>query len=254
MGHAVEIVDVDCANADACRYCGANRLGHERKREWVQQCLPHGLRYRNAVDAATGKVVGMIEYMPGEFAWRAVEASNYMVIHCVHVPSRWAGRGIGSSLIGQCVDDARKHGMTGVVALATSRGWCADSRIYLRNGFEVADRAAPAFELMVRKVRPGAPAGFGDWEGRLRELGPGVYLYNSKQCPFMRGGRNRARMEWLKSQYGLDAHVIEVQDHTQAQANPCVWGTSGVICNGEIVNYVRGGDGALRKALGRMGG
>jgi GNAT superfamily N-acetyltransferase len=249
----IEFLDVDCASADTCRYCAANPLGQERKRAWVKQCLPFGLRYRAAVESATGKAAGMIEYMPGEFAWRAVDAPAYMVIHCLFVPHQWAGGGLGSLLLDHCIEDARKEGMAGVAALTTSGTWCADSRIYLKNGFEVVDRAPPAFELVARRLRAGRAPSCGDWEGRLRRLSQGIYLYNSKQCPFMRGERNLARREWLKAEYGLDAQVIEVGDHEQAQANPCVWGTSGVVCGGQIVNHVRGGDAGFRKALKKLG-
>jgi len=247
-----EIIDTDHTNVDTCGLCGANPLGHERKREWIRQCLANGLRYKTVLERATGKTVGMIEYMPAEHAWRSVHAPNYMVIHCVQVPKRWTGQGLGSLLIQECINDAQEHGMDGVVALATKAGWCADNRIYLKNGFEVVDQAAPSFELLAKRLREAKPPHFGDWERRLQELGTGIYMYNSKQCPFMTGGEAIARKEWLHAKYGLEANVIEVTDHGMAQANPCVWGTAGIICHGEIVNYVPGGDAHLLKKLRRM--
>lgn len=45
MIDTVEIVDVNYGNVDTCGYCGANPLGHQRKREWIRQCLLHGLPY-----------------------------------------------------------------------------------------------------------------------------------------------------------------------------------------------------------------
>ena len=247
-----EIADTDLTNVDTVGLCGASPLGHARKREWLRQCLPEGLRYRIAVEAATGRAVGMIEYAPGEVAWRAVDAPGYMVIHCLQVPKASAGRGVGSLLVQECVEDARRNGMAGVVALATAKGWCADNRIYLKNGFQVVDRAAPSLELVATQLRPVEPASFGDWEERLRRLGPGVYMYVSKQCPFLSADRPLARREWIRREYGLSAQVIDVASHEMAQANPCVWGSSGVICNGQIVNYVSGGDAPLRDRLRRM--
>jgi len=93
---------------------------------------------------------------------------------------------------------------------------------------------------------------FGDWKRRVQALGTGVFMYTSKQCPFMRGDETYARKAWLKSKYGLDATVIEVNDCRAAQANPCVWGTAGIVCNGEIINYVPGGDAHLMKKLRRL--
>lgn len=249
----VEIVDVDYENVDTCGYCGANPLGHQRKREWIRQCLSNGLRYKTILERDTGKTVGMIEYMPGEYAWRSVHAENWMVIHCIQVWKRCTGQGLGSLLIRECIDDARKHGMDGVVALATKKGWCADSRIYLKNGFKVADRAAPSFELLAMGLRKAESPNFGDWERRLQDSGVGITMYYSKQCPFVRGEDESARKEWLGSAYGLEVNVVEITDHKTAQANPCVWGTAGIICNGRIANYVPGGNAHLLKELRRIG-
>lgn len=249
----VEIVDTDYANVDTCGLCGANPLGLQRKREWIRHCLPYGLRYRTLRERTTGSSVGMIEYMPGEFAWRAVDAQSYMVIHCLQVPKKLAGQGFGSLLIQACIDDARQHKMDGVVALTTGGGWCADNRVYLRNGFEVVDRAAPSLELVVKRLREDRSPSFGPWRRRLQELGAGIYMYVSKQCPFMRGERERGRQERLRSQYGLEATIVEIDDYKAAQANPCVWGTAGTVCNGEVINYVQGGDALIWKKLRRMG-
>ena len=233
-----EIVDTDYSNVDTCGLCGANPLGHERKRDWIRRCLPYGLRYRTLREPSSGTRVGMIEYMPGEFAWRAVDAKDYMVIHCLQVPRRYAGQGYGSLLVQACVDDARRHGMAGVPALATRAGWCADDGAYLRNSLEAVDRADPSLELVAKVLRQARPPSLGDWRRRLEALGAGIYMYVSRQCPFMRGERERRRQAVLRSRYGLEAHIVEVQDHTAAQANPCVWGTAGTVCNGVIVNYV----------------
>jgi len=252
MTKPFEVIDVDDRNVDACDYCGANSLGHARKREWIRQCLPLGLRYKTIVESATGKTAGMIEYMPAGSAWRAVQAKNHLVIHCVQVPKKYAGQGLGSLLIQECIRDAQRHHMDGVVALATQDGWCADKRIFLKNSFEVVDQAAPAFELLVLRLRQSTLPTFGDWKQRAQALGIGIFMYNSKQCPFMRGDKNYTRKTWLKSKYGLDATVIEVNDYWAAQANPCVWGTAGVVCNGEIINYVPGGDAHLVNKLKRL--
>ena len=194
----------------------------------------------------------MIEYMPAESAWRAVQAKNYFVIHCLQVPKKHAGQGLGSLLIQDCIRDAQSHGRDGVVALTTESGWCADRRIYLKNGFEVVDRSAPPFELLAYRLQGSELPSFGNWKQRAPALGSGIFLYNSKQCPFWRGERNQARQAWLRSKYDLDARIVEVDDSQIAQSNPCVWGTAGIVCNGEVINYVPGGDATLLKKLKRL--
>ena len=252
MPKLYEIIDVDDHNVDTCEYCGANPLGHVRKREWIRQCLSSRLRYKIAVESATRKTAGMIEYMPAESTWRAVQAKNHLVIHCIQVPKKHRGLGLGTLLIQECIRDAQEHHMDGVVALATQLGWCAEKRIFLKNGFKVVDRAAPAFELLAFRLRESASPTFGNWQQRAHALGTGIFMYSSKQCPFVRGDKAYARKTWLKAKYGLDVTVIEVNDCQAAQANPCVWGTAGIVCNGAIINYVPGGNAHLLKALKRL--
>jgi hypothetical protein len=204
------------------------------------------------VEPSSGKTLGMIEYMPAETAWRGVQAEGYFVIHCLQVPKRHTGQGLGTLLLQECIEEAQSLHKNGVVALTTQRGWCADKRIYLKNGFEVVDQADPGLELVALRINHKFSPGFGDWKGRARALGPGIFFYNSKQCPFWRGERNLARQRWLKMQYNLDAKIIEVDNFESAKTNPCVWGTSGIVCNGKIINYVTGGDAFLKNELKRL--
>ena len=232
--------------------CGANPEGHWRKREWYAQNLPLGLRSKLLRRTEDGEWAGSIEYMPGETAWRAVDAKNYMVIHCLAVPKKYQGRGYGSSLIEACLEDARKSGLDGAAVLATRQTWCAGRDVYLKNGFEVADQAPPGFELLAKRLGNAKLPTLGDWRGRLAASAPGLTFYYSKQCPFMRAEGGYWRKAWLESVYGLRSEVVEMDDYLAAQANPCVWGTYGVVCNGKVINYVPGGNAALVKGLKRL--
>lgn len=245
MNAEIEIVDEPFV-------CGANKEGHRRKREWLEQNYPLGLKCNVLRFKQTGEWIGMIEYMPGEFAWRAVDAKNYMVIHCIMVVKKHSGQGYGSLLIQECIQDAKKQAMDGVVVLATEKTWCADSRIYVKNGFEVVDSAPPAFKLHVNRFGDAEFPSLGNWKQRLEEHKAGVFMFYSKQCPFMRGDSLRARQEWLKSEYGIEAKVFEIADYKAAQANPCVWGTYGMVCNGVVINYVPGGNSLFMKSLKRL--
>lgn len=68
MTDKLQFINVSFENVHTCECCGASPLGQQRKREWIKQCLPYGLRYRVVMELTTGKMVGMIEYMPGEYA------------------------------------------------------------------------------------------------------------------------------------------------------------------------------------------
>ncbi len=245
MSKEIEFVDQDML-------CGANQEGHRRKQEWCEQNYPLGLKSKQLRFKETGEWIGAIEYMPGEYAWRAVDAKNYMVIHCIAVAKKHKGQGYGSLLIEECTQDARRQKMDGVVALATKKTWCADSRIYLKNGFGIVDSAPLSLELLVKQLGDAELPSFADWKQRLGKYQSGVFMFYSKQCPFMRVETGRARQAWLKSEYGIEAKIVELNDYQDAQANPCVWGTYGIICNGHVINYVPGGGSLLMKNLKKL--
>ena len=64
MSKEIEFVDQDML-------CGANQEGHRRKQEWCEQNYPLGLKSKQLRFEETGEWIGAIEYIPGEYAWRA---------------------------------------------------------------------------------------------------------------------------------------------------------------------------------------
>jgi len=107
-------MDVDAANFDTLPCCGIKsptHPGRQQKRAWLQANAKFGVRAKMLV-APDGQPSGYIEYLPGEFAWRGVEAAGFMLIHCVWVFSkRHQRKGWGSILGEGCLEDARKAGI-----------------------------------------------------------------------------------------------------------------------------------------------
>ena len=75
---------------------------------------------------------GLIEYIPGEYCWRPVDAKGYMFIHCIFSGFKrvYKGKGYGSLLIDECINDAKKQGMLGVAVVTREGGFMADERIF----------------------------------------------------------------------------------------------------------------------------
>ncbi len=46
---------------------------------------------------------GFIEYIPGEYAWRCVDAKGYMFIHCLWVVGKSKGKNFGELLLNECI-------------------------------------------------------------------------------------------------------------------------------------------------------
>ena len=76
--------------------------GHLKKLEWLQERFPEGLTIKHLFVEGEKRPIGFIEYVPGEYAWRAVDASGYMFIHCIWINSnKYKEKGHGSLLVNQ---------------------------------------------------------------------------------------------------------------------------------------------------------
>ena len=83
-------MDVDRAVFDTLPCCGIKNPTHPGRRQkqcWLEANAAFGLRAKMLL-APDGQPGGYIEYLPGEFAWRGVEATGFMFIHCVWIFSR----------------------------------------------------------------------------------------------------------------------------------------------------------------------
>ena len=130
----------------------------------------------------------MLEYIPGEYAHRPVEARGYMFIHCIWVGFRkeFKGKGHGSSLIDECIIDARSKGMLGVAVVTRDGPFKAKGDIFLKKDFHIVDRAAPDFQLLALKFDAGSesPRFKSDMDERLTDHGGGLVILRSPQCPY----------------------------------------------------------------------
>jgi len=94
----------------------------------------------------------MIEYIPGEYCWRPVEAGGYLFIHCIFVGFKreYKGKGYASLLVDDCVLDAKKDNKLGVAVITRKGSFMAVKELFIKNGFEAIDTAPPDFELLVK--------------------------------------------------------------------------------------------------------
>lgn len=113
-GKSVELVDVNADNvSETGFFCFMSRRkseGYRRKLEWLQARFAEGMKIKMLKLPERG----FIEYIPGEYAWRAVDAKGYMFIHCFWIVGKSKGKGLGKLLLDECIRDARNAGMPGV--------------------------------------------------------------------------------------------------------------------------------------------
>ena len=180
--------------------------------------------------------LGMIEYVPAERSWRAVEAPGYMVIHCVVLMKKpYKNLGYGKMLLDEAIKDARASDMTGVCSVTSRRTFMASKELFLKHGFEVVEEAPPCFELVSLKFDNDAPDPRfkGDWEKKLDDLGKGLTIIRSDQCAYT--VKNIGEIVATAKEYGVEPNVIDLISHNDAQGSPSPYGTFAMVLDGKLV-------------------
>jgi GNAT superfamily N-acetyltransferase len=236
----IEIIDTNADNIleyGVCGYKNIKRAGYPEKVEWLKDRFPEGMKIKTLYSAEDG-TQGMIEYIPGEYCWRPVEASGYMFIHCIFVGFKRAykGKGYGSLLVNECLKDAGKENMRGVAVVTRKGSFMAGKELFVKNGFEVVDKASPDFELLVKKLNKklAYPKFKGDWGKRLSQYGKGLTIIRADQCPY--SVKNvREISETVEKIYSIKPNIIELKNCQEAQNSPCPFGTFCIVYNGKVV-------------------
>ena len=235
----IEIIDTNADNICDYGFCGVKNIkqeGYKRKTDWLKQRFSEGMRFKVLYSAKEGSV-GIIEYTPGKYTWRAVDASGYMVIHCIMIlPRKYKEKGYGSLLVNECIQDAKKEKMYGVAVVTRKGPWMAKKDLFFKNGFELVDEAPPDFALLVRKFKKSAPSPKfrGDWRERLSQYSKGLTIIRSDQCPYL--------AKWVKDisetaqkKYGIKAKIVELKNCKEAQNAPSAYAVFSIAYNGKLL-------------------
>lgn len=178
----------------------------------------------------------MLEYIPGKYAHRPVDAEGYMFIHCIFVGfrSEFKGKGYASSLIDTCIEESKSLQMNGVAVVTRKGSFMADKDIFLKKGFISTDRVKPDFELLVLKFNNAVS------DPKFKTFSPdkygnGLTIIRSAQCPY--SVKNVDAMLMTANKLNIKANLIEIEDSESAQKTPCAFGTFCIIHNKEVISY-----------------
>lgn len=235
----LKIIDINLDNVQGFGLCGYKNIkqeGYKRKINWLKKRFKEGMKVK-ILDSAKNGAFGMIEYVPGEYAWRPVEAKGYMFIHCIFVVfKKLKGKGYGSTLVEKCMKDAKVEKMHGVAVVTRKGTWMAGRELFVKLGFELVDKAPPDFELLVKKFKKSAPSPRfkGDWEKRLAKFGKGLTIIRSDQCPYV-AKSVREILETAENFYSIKPEMVELKNCKEAQNVPWAFGVFGIIHNGKLV-------------------
>jgi hypothetical protein len=234
-----EVIDITSETLDATPRCGIkdrNHPGYLRKTTWLERNLEKGMRAKVLL-TPKGVQFGYIEYIPGEYAWRGIEANGYMVIHCLWTYFRqYQHRNLGASLIQGCIGDARRERMRGVAVVTRERPWLAGSPIFRKMGFASADIVSPDYELLVYRLRKSAatPRFKGNWERRLKKYGKGLTIIRANQCPHTIK-RSEEISAVASKTFGLKTRIIDLKTYRDAQRAPTPYAVFAIIYDGQLV-------------------
>lgn len=236
-----DIREMNTDNIFEYGFCGAKNIEHEgcrRKADWYKKRLPEGRRHKVLYSEDKG-TVGMIEYIPGEFCWRAIDATGYMVIHCLVILSKsFREKGYASRMIETCIEDARKNKMKGVAVVTRKGAWMVSKMLFEKEGFEVVDTASPDFELLAIKFAKDTPSPQfkKNMDSVLKRYNEGLTILWSDQCPYIAKSINEIK-ETIKQRYGIKARIIEMKDHHQAQNAPSPYAIFSLIYDGKLLAF-----------------
>jgi len=207
--------------------------GYLIKLKWLKERFSEGLKIKQLYLEGESKCIGFIEYVPGEFAWRAVDAKGYIFIHCIWItPNKNKGKGYASLLINECIKDAKKEGKYGVAVVTSEGSFMAGKEFFLKNGFESVASAKPSFELMVKALKKGPLPKFKDWEKQLGKY-KGLNIIYSNQCPWI--ARFINEIDEIVKEKKLILKITKLKNAKQAQNAPSIYASFSLVYNGKLL-------------------
>ncbi len=236
----ISVIDTTIENISKYGVCGYKNIkkeGFPEKFEWLKKRFPEGLKIKTLYSEKDG-TQGMIEYIPGKYCWRPVDAANYMFIHCVFVGFKkiYQKKGYASLLLRECEKDTKKQKLNGIAVVTRKGSFMAGKEVFIKNGYEIVDSAKPDFELLVKKLNKNAPSPkfVTTKNNELKKYAKGLTIIRASQCPY--SVKNvREIVETAKKDYGIEATIVNLKNHIEAQNSPCAFGTFCIIYDGNIV-------------------
>ena len=207
--------------------------GYARKMSWLERRFDEGLRIKMLELPDRG----FIEYIPGEYAWRTVDARGFFFIHCLWVVGKSKGKGFADALLDLCIDDARQSGAAGVAMVTSEKNWLVGRQLFEKKGFVRVAEAPPAFSLMVNAFGDHRPPAFIDTSPAVRrEFGRGLTVFRSDQCPYIESAVESAASAAASA--GIDCRVVLLESAAEVRRiSPSPYGTFGLVLDGELLGY-----------------
>jgi hypothetical protein len=203
---------------------------YNMKVEWFREQYRNGLQIKILYVKGEKRSVGFIEYVPGEFCWRAVNANDYLFIHCLWIyGKKYQNQGLGSFLIKEAERDS--DGMKGVAVVTSDSSFMADRKIFLKNGYKIAEELKKD-QLLVKQFIKGPLPAFNVNTETLKKYKDLTIIY-SRQCPWV--ARFMEEVKPFLEKVKLNPRVIEIKTPEEAQHAPSVYSVFNLIYKGNLL-------------------
>jgi GNAT superfamily N-acetyltransferase len=231
-------VTMEAVGPENLSHCGIGCItsrgheGHAPKVGWLRARFEEGLRFFLYRDQKS-RPLAFLEYVPGEYAWRPVDAKGWLFVHCLWVyPKGQSVGGLGTRLIEACVDHARAAKARGVAAMVSDGPWMVGKEVFLRNGFEQIDER-DRFQLVIRRLRRGAAPRFGTLDGKWARS-RGLHIVYAPQCPYL--PKSVSDVSAMACEEGMKVKVTVLKSADEAQHAPSYYGVYNLLWNGRVLS------------------
>jgi len=229
-----EITAENIASHSPTCFMSPTHEGSIMKDEWTRQRFKEGLKIKQLFLDGVKKPIGFIEYIPGEFAWRSVEANDFMFIHCIWItPNKYKSKGYASMLLEECYKDAKENELNGVAVITSEGSFMSSKDLYLKNGFEIIEAEKPSFSLLVKSIEEYKKPSFRNYKSQLAKT-KGLQLYYSKQCPWV--ARSVKELTEVANKNKIKLETIELKTSKEAQQAPSIYGVFSLVNNGRLLS------------------
>jgi L-amino acid N-acyltransferase YncA len=242
------IIDINEKNINKyglfCKKSQKKQVGYQNKVKWIKERFKEGLRYKLLLvkegERETSR--GFIEYIPGEYDWRGIQANNWIVIHCIWVIGKHKNKGYASQLLEECIKDAKEAQMYGIVAMTAEKGgWLPNMKLFIKNGFEKVDELDPYYGLYAKAFSENVlkPRFYPLSQDKLKEYGEGVTILYTQQCPYL--SILVDDMKEISNEKNVKFQALLLKDTKEAQQNGIhPYGTFCAIYDGKVIPYKPG--------------
>ena len=160
------------------------------------------------------------------------------MINCFWVSGQYKGKGYAKALLQTAIDDVKAQGKNGLVTVVgtTKFHFMSDTKWFLKQGFETAEKLPYGFSLLALKINPQA-TNPKFMESALSGECPdknGLVVYYSNRCPFT---EYYVKTELTKTAENrkLPLKLIKFETLEQAQSSPIPATIFSLFYNGKFV-------------------